>query len=282
MAAQLSAGGPGVNPLLPFGAFIGERRRAVELNGFSAAEFVDRPEDVVSPHTHGDAHFWFVLRGFYISTAAGLDGMCAPPTVIFNPAGTTHFDRFHTRGGAFLTLSLGDALVARVGGHGALSERPVGFPSGELPWLGTRLHRELMQADSLTPLVAEGLALELLAHASREHARRTWTRASWLEAAFQLVQDCYLDKLTVQDMARAVGVHPLLLGRSFRKAYGCSPGEMVRRRRVARAEELLRRGGMPLAEVALACGFSDQAQLTKAFRRITGLTPGRYRALLPD
>lgn len=270
-----------MNTPLPFGAFIGERRRAVDLSGFSLAEFVDRPEDTVTRHTHDDAHFWFVLKGVYISTAAGLDGLCAPPTVIFNPAGTTHRDRFQTRGGRFLTLSVGPALVERVGGHRALSQRAVGFSSGELPWLGTRLYRELRQADSLAPVVVEGLALELLAHASREHARKTWSSASWLPAALQIVQDCYLERLTVEAIAKGVGVHPLQLGRSFRKAYGCSPGEMVRRRRVARAEELLRRREMPLADIALACGFADQAQLTKAFRRITGLTPGRYRALLP-
>ena len=47
---------------------------------------------------------------------------------------------------------------------------------------------------------------------------------------------------------------------------------MLRRRRVGRAEELLRGRGLSLAEIALASGFADQAQLTKAFRRITGFT----------
>jgi len=59
---------------LGFGAFIGERRRGIDLEGFSLAEFVDRPEDTVTRHTHEDAHFWFVLEGAYISSAAGLDG----------------------------------------------------------------------------------------------------------------------------------------------------------------------------------------------------------------
>ena len=265
---------------LPFGAFFGERRHAVELNGFSLGEFVDRPDDALFPHTHEDAHFWFVTRGSYISSARGLDAVCAPPTVIFVPAGTTHNDRFHTRGGSFLTLSVRPAQVARIGGHGALTDHAVGFPSGELPWLGRRLHRELRQRDAVSPLVLEGLALELLGHAAREKARGTEKAEPWLRAAFELVQDCYRDKLTAQGIAAALGVPPLRVGRSFRRAFGCSPGEMVRRRRVARAEELLRAGALPLAEIALACGFADQAQLTKAFRRLMGFTPGHYRRLL--
>lgn len=264
---------------LPFGTFVCERRRGVDLDGFSLAEFVDRPEGTVARHTHEDAHFWFVLKGRYVTSARGVDPVCGPPTVIFNPAGTTHRDRFHSRRGRFLALSVAPALIDRIGGHRVLAEQAVGFTSGELPWLAGRLYGELQHADAVSPIVLEGLGLEVLASAVREGTRRTTRGQPWLQAAFELVNDCYLQRLTVKGIAQAVGVPPLLLGRSFRRAFGCSPGEMVRRRRVARAEALLRRG-LPLAEVALASGFADQAQLTKAFRRITGFTPGRYRTLL--
>jgi AraC family transcriptional regulator len=262
---------------LPFGVFIGEPRAAVDLDGFTLAEFVDRPQDPVFRHTHEDAHFWFVLKGHYISSAAGLPDVCAPPTVIFVPAGTTHVDRFHTRGGSFMALSIRPALIERLGGHRALGDHAVGFTQGELPWLGRRLHHELRHADASSPLVMEGLGLELLAHAARERQRGAAHPPPWLRAAFERVNDCYRERLTVQGLAVALGVPPLQLGRAFRRAFGCSPGEMVRRRRVERAEELLRAGGLPLADVALASGFADQAQLTKAFRRVTGYTPGRYR-----
>jgi AraC family transcriptional regulator len=267
---------------LPFGSFIGDRREAVDLNGFSLAEFVDRPEENIPRHSHENAHFFIVLKGFYRTTATGVGAICSPTTVIFNPAGTTHRDRFQTRGGRFLTLSVGPELIGRIGGRGALAEHAIGYSSGELPWLARRLYRELRQRDELSPIVLEGLALELLADAVRERDRRAPSRELWLRSALQLIHDGYLEKLTVQGVARAVGVRPLVLSRSFRKAFGCSPGEMLRRRRVDRAEELLRRRGLPIAEIALASGFADQAQLTKAFRRITGSTPGRYRRLVSD
>jgi AraC family transcriptional regulator len=264
---------------LPFGAFFGEPRGGVDLGGFTVGEFVDRPQDPVFRHTHEDAHFWFVLKGQYISSAAGLPEVCGPPAAIFVPAGTTHRDRFHTRGGSFMALSIRPSLIERLGGHRALGDHAVGFTGGELAWLGRRLHHELRHADASSPLVMEGLGLELLAHAARDRQRRSAHAEPWLPAAFELVNDCYRERLTVQGLAAALGVPPLQLGRAFRRALGCSPGEMVRRRRVARAEELLREGHLPLADIALASGFADQAQLTKAFRRATGFTPGRYRRL---
>jgi len=64
--------------------------------------------------------------------------------------------------------------------------------------------------------------------------------------------------------------------RSFRKATGLPPHAYLRQLRVERARELLFRR-MPLAEVALAAGFADQAHFTRTFKQITGTTPGRYR-----
>ncbi len=265
--------------VLPFGTFNGARLKGIDLDGLSLAEFVDRPEDVITRHTHEGAHFQFLLKGSYITSATGLKGICGPPAVIFNPAGTTHHDRFRTRGGAFLTLSVAPDLADRVGSHRALNEQAVGFSSGELPWLGGRLCRELRQLDALSPIVIEGLALELLANVSRQQVGHKSTSAPPLSAVFQQIQDCYREKLTLQKIAAAVGVQPLSLGRSFRKTFGCSAGEMLRRRRVTRAEELLRQRNVPLCEIALRCGFADQAQFTKAFRRVTGLTPASYRRI---
>lgn len=264
---------------LPFGVFNGARQRGIDLNGVSVAEFVDCPDQTITRHTHEDAHFQFLLKGFYITSATGIDRICAPPTVIFNPAGTTHHDRFHTRGGRFLTLSIAPCLMARVGGHYVVRENAVGFSNGEILWLGGRLLRELRQPDQLSPLVIEGLALELLANVGRESIPLADKSAPWLDKAVQQIQDSYRDKLTVQGLASILGVRPLRLGRSFRATFGCSIGEMLRRRRVAKAEELLRQSDLPLSQVALATGFADQAQLSKAFRRVSGLTPAAYRRI---
>ena len=52
----------------------------------------------------------------------------------------------------------------------------------------------------------------------------------------------------------------------------------ITHRRIARAKNLLR-GREPIAGIALACGFSSQSHLTRAFKSATGLTPGAYRGM---
>lgn len=53
--------------------------------------------------------------------------------------------------------------------------------------------------------------------------------------------------------------------------------EYVVMRRVERAKTMISGTREPLAEVALACGFADQAHLNRRFREIVGISPGRWR-----
>lgn len=272
-----------MNPApLPFGIFNGERRHAVSVRGFSLAEIVDRKEETFGRHSHSHAHFCFILRGRYITGARAVEGVCGPATMLFHPAGTTHRDRFHPdwRGGSFLTVSIATETMALVGGHGGLIDHEVGFTTGELPALGTKLYRELRSGDEVSPLVIEGLALELLALAARETDRATGSPPAWLVSADELIRDCFRSRLTVRQIAETLNVDPLHLSRCFRRRYGSSPGDFLRQCRVRHAADLLRSRNRSLAEIALDSGFADQAQLTKAFKRITGMTPGQYRKLI--
>jgi AraC-like DNA-binding protein len=80
----------------------------------------------------------------------------------------------------------------------------------------------------------------------------------------------------LRDIAAASGVHPSHLATAFRRAFGCTVGEVKRQRRMARAINLLARD-TPLAEIAAACGFADQSHFTREFRRAVGTTPANFR-----
>ena len=65
--------------------------------------------------------------------------------------------------------------------------------------------------------------------------------------------------------------------RAFRLSTGVSPLRYVMQRRVGRAQQLLAQTNMPLATIASAVGFFDQAHFSRQFRRLVGTTPSRYR-----
>lgn len=85
------------------------------------------------------------------------------------------------------------------------------------------------------------------------------------------------ERLDLDVLAAVAGFSRYRLIRSFRRARGVTPHAWVTLRRIARAERLLAGGTWP-AEAALESGFCDQAHLTRAFKSVKGVTPGRYRA----
>ncbi len=82
---------------------------------------------------------------------------------------------------------------------------------------------------------------------------------------------------TIEQAARAAGLTREAYSRRFRRRHGMPPETHRLLLRVNEARRGLR-AGAPIAEVAVAAGFADQSHLGRIFRRVFGVTPGRYRA----
>jgi AraC-like DNA-binding protein len=103
-----------------------------------------------------------------------------------------------------------------------------------------------------------------LDHAALERAR------AFLDGRRAIVRSAELEAVT--------GLSRYELARQFRASYGTSPYRYSLMRRLDFARSQLG-GGMPLAELALAAGFADQAHFTRMFRSAFGVTPARYAKL---
>jgi len=99
----------------------------------------------------------------------------------------------------------------------------------------------------------------------------------WLKRAREIVESRFLEPLSLAEIATAVGVHLVHLSREFHRYNRCTVGELIRCRRVEHACDLLAHSDMSLAEIALACGFSDQSHFSMMFKRHMGITPSKYR-----
>ena len=93
-----------------------------------------------------------------------------------------------------------------------------------------------------------------------------------------VMADHYHEELTVDDIAGGTGLHPRYAMARFKKALGVTVWEYLLRLRVAAAQRLLLTTGDDLLAVAYASGFGSPARFYATFKRITGATPGGYRA----
>lgn len=89
----------------------------------------------------------------------------------------------------------------------------------------------------------------------------------------------YLDKnIGLEEIAKEAAISIFHFSRCFKSAVGKSPYAYLIDRRIERTKNLLINTNRPLSDIALACGFSSQSHLSTLFKRITGITPSRYRA----
>lgn len=102
--------------------------------------------------------------------------------------------------------------------------------------------------------------------------------AAWQERHAKDLMDGNLD-ISLADLARECGLSVSQFRRGFRKTTGVAPHQWLLARRVERAKTLLSQSDLPLAEIALSCGFASQSHFNSTLKRLTGISPGRWRRL---
>lgn len=98
-----------------------------------------------------------------------------------------------------------------------------------------------------------------------------------LKRAQNLIFDQLHQPLEVADIAAKLDMPLSRFSKAFKNSVGVGPYGWHLRRRVVRSAALLYDERLSLAEIASECGFTDQSHYTKAFRRVLGVTPGRWR-----
>ncbi len=245
------------------------------------ARFVDH---AYPPHTHSTWTLLVVDDGAVRYELDHSEHGAMRSAVTLLPPGVAHDGRSATPGGfrkRVLYLD-DDALPARLVGRAV--DRPA-VVDDVLRGAVDRLHRVLdapgdeLSARSGLVLVTDRLAAHLGGEGpdnAIEHADREVVRDPRAAGGLRDLLDAHLvDGLMLDDAAARLHVDPTHLVKSFSAEFGLPPHRYLVGRRVEAARRLLL-AGVPAARVAVEAGFHDQAHLTRHFRRLLGVTPGRY------
>ena len=265
---------------LSFGNFYGSLKTRADVAGIGLAETVYPAHAQLPQHTHESAYFCLVLKGSYQETVARRQRVCRTSMLVFHPAGEAHSDRFGEEGGACFNLEFGPTWMERVRVIAKTLDAPTVFVDPATTRLAARIQHELRVMDNVSALAIESLALEIVVNS----ARRCNVKASptgpppWLKQSEELIRVHIDAPLTLAELASAINRHPVHLAREFRRYYGCTIGDHIRRLRLEIACRRLSTSDEPVAMIALACGFSSQSHFSTFFRQATGFTPGNYRA----
>jgi len=257
-----------------------DRAVAVEAGGLVMTRAWFAPGLRIDPHQHATSSVAVVLRGGW---EGRLDrhrsDLCRGDTVLVTPAGARHWNSFFPAETEVIVIEVQPERPRLAEGYQTLLSRPATLHQRGLSSLAARLAAELNAPDAHSPLLSEGLALELIATVARAAAAEGGSQAPrWLERARECLHDELSRSWTLEALAQLAGVEPSRLVRAFRRHFRSTPADYLRHLRVEEARRLLSDTERPVADIALETGFTDQSHLTRVFRRALGDTPAAFRS----
>jgi len=235
-------------------------------------------------HTHEAHAIALVDRGAAAFDLEGRRYEASQGSVFVIPAGWAHTGQSASRAGySYRVLYVDPSAVID---DLELETRPSPKPPSTVVHHRSRLARTLsafhdrlaegetdLETDELDLVALAGVVAGLLVGTTMPTPRRIDHAA--VRHAVAYLHEHWNRQVTLRQIADHTSLSPYRLARIFQREVGLPPSTYQRQLRVDHAKGDLRRG-LSVAEVALRCGFYDQAHLTRHFHRMTGVTPLVY------
>lgn len=272
-------------PLEP-GRFYGVNRSEQQLGGLILSDTQYQPDQHVPPHLHQRAYFGYLVGGGYWEQLGRRGVTFGLRSLVFHPPREVRSGEISALGARLFHVELPDPWIDRLREHGSVPDVALDHHRGAMVALARTMYREYCEPDAASPLVIEGVVLEMLGGLLRTRATtgaggkrgiRAGRATPWLARARDLLHARALAAPSLAAVAAEVGVAPVRLARAFRRTYGESPGDYVRRERIRVACERLAAGDVVLAALAAELGFFDQSHFTRVFRNQLGVAPGAWQ-----
>jgi AraC family transcriptional regulator len=248
------------------------------LDGLFFAERHYEPEAFMPRHNHELARISFVLAGGYKEKIAGNSRLCRKSMLLLHPPGEAHevsFQRYPVR---IFSVEIDETWLKKNLCSQRFFEAQQEFESDYACHLSSKLYAEFNMNDQASVLAMEGLALEVLAQFVRRKSNLVEkTKPVWLERVREILNEGFREELKFKEIARLIDVHPVYLMREFRRFYGCTMGQYVRKLRIEFVAASITRSAAPISQIAIEAGFYDQAHCTNVFKKMVGKSPGEYR-----
>jgi AraC family transcriptional regulator len=226
-------------------------------------------------------------RGFFMPLgAAFVEGWTSatqrlePGDVSYHPAEEAYWLRSSGTSAGGVALDIDDAWCRTHGVEPGWEDAPRDLSRTRVSWLMARLFLEVVLHEPASPLVVEGLSLEICAELTAMRGRLERHRPPWLVKVQDLLRARMRTSVTLADLSATAGVSAVSVIKAFRRHEGMTPGEYVRLARLVEARRALFSTDRSLSAIASHTGFYDQSHFSHAFSGAVGASPAVYRHLL--
>lgn len=249
-------------------------RAAQDVAGFSLRFKDFRPHGILRQHRSRRAGVCVVVGGGLSESDTHGVHAFGTADAVFRPPAETHGDVANCTGARVVLVEASEARLSEFERSGLHVKHFVARRSPVAAGIGLRIGQELLSLEP-SPLVLEGLALQLWGEVLRP--RSPEMAPIWLERVREFMAAEPARRRSSEELAEVGGVSTSHLSKVFRTFFGRSIAQYRLSLQIESATRLLADTSLPIAQVALLCGFYDQSHFTRAFCRTAGCTPRSYR-----
>ncbi|WP_281888786.1 AraC family transcriptional regulator [Paenibacillus sp. YYML68] len=209
--------------------------------------------------------------------------------LLFIPEGCIHGyslenQKPYTKYWCHFTANIGSQPLAAVCSFPSLLQVEEGTSAQQLEHLFDRLIEAERSPDPCAPILTQSVLLELVYFylqtvGPEQLTARPLETYTDMSSLLPYIDQHLGSKLTLQQLADIVNVHPNYMVRLFKAQFGFTPIQYLNLQRIRAAKELLMLGKLSIKTVAEQTGFESPYYFTQVFKKHTGLTPTEFRKL---
>ncbi len=137
-----------------------------------------------------------------------------------------------------------------------------------------KIQKEWLQFNAKNSTSIQLLLLDLV---SSQNSKKYATPPRWVVVLKEFLNSHWNQVVTLEEISKHVGAHPVTISKNFGKYFQCTLGEYQRRLKIEKTIDLIKNSSLSLSEIAHCCGFTDQSHFTRNFKLLTGFLPKDYQ-----
>lgn len=233
------------------------------------------PHNILAQHHHENSYISVLMAGSYLERNSAEKIGVEAGDILFRPSGYDHGNTFMASGGRCFNIEFKKDWAAGMDIRIDLPNTHQLYKPGTYPSLYRVIYGFL--GDDQWDIGVEAIS-DWLFNVNSNALKGSSLR--WIDGVKAILENEMECVHSIQSLSERVFIHPVYLSGAFKKRTGLTVGEYQKKVKLSHAVGLLIKTSLPINDIALRCGFFDNAHFGHFFKSVYGISPGKFRLAL--
>lgn len=264
--------------VLKQGEYFGSQRWELNQKGIVLSEY-DYLEPGTPWHYHENPYFMYVIKGEMLDYNKANKTELVAGDLMFLNWQESHCSEKKSNFGRGFHLQLDRNWLNSNDLDSKLWEGSEKIQNPSVHLILAKIYYEFRKMDGFSVLSIEILITNLCDLIGNDSSPKIYPIPNWINHLKDILYTCP-DKITLNDLSKQLGVHPVHISRSIPLFLDSTLGEYMRKLRIKKALPLIIENRISLSQIAFECGFSDHSHFNRVFKGYYNQSPKQYQYII--